>query len=229
MHNIDIKGALLAFIFLLSGSTIFSAASTECAAGGLVFMDSAQVQFELNLITKGKVVLPKHFDDTLKKVNLLLNRIYSSREFKDSLYAHSFNDSTFSKVKSACFAKEINENTHRIEGSNVYINLTAEKVIKLDLVVQETLNKTKTQGFSNACVYKITSNDYWMGEDQPLAYRYVRHIAHEFTHIRGYRHDNKVAKAYKWGRDPNEDPAYGVGRIVGNILERWMKAGMLEI
>jgi hypothetical protein len=148
------------------------------------------------------VVLPKHFDDTLKKVNLLLNRIYSSREFKDSLYAHSFNDSTFSKVKSACFAKEINENTHRIEGSNVYNNLTAEKVIKLDLVVQETLNKTKTQGFSNACVYKITSNDYWMGEDQPLAYRYVRHIAHEFTHIRGYRHDNKVAKEYKWGRDP---------------------------
>ncbi len=144
--------------------------------------DVAKVHFKLNFSTKGNVKLPEHFNDTLEKVNKLLDMLYSSKEFKDSLYAHSFNDSTFSRVKKPCFKVEINENTHRIDGSNVYGNLIEDPEINLELLVQETLEKTKTQGFSSACKYKITSNDYWMSGGQPLAFRYVRHIAHEFTH-----------------------------------------------
>gem|GEM_PF-1253604 len=187
------------------------------------------VRFKFNLTTSGNVKLPAHFSDTLARVNYLLNKIYSSQEFKDSLYAHTFNDSSYSKVKNPCFKKLINNETQRIDGSVVYDNLVADTLINLDLLVQETLKKTGTQGFSNACKYKITSNDYWMGGDQALTYRYVRHIAHEFTHIRGYRHDNRVEKPYKWGKKPTEDPAYGVGLIVGHILERWSKEGIENI
>jgi len=220
-YILKFKGCVAAF-FLLLGCSSFAVLEP-------LKEDPVQVRFNFNFIAKGNVKLPANFGDTLKKVNVLLDQLFSSQEFKDSLSAHSFNDSTYSKVKNACFVRDINANTHRIDGRNVYDNLTADKVINLDLLVQETLKKTSTQGFSNACSYKITSNDYWMGENQPLAYRYVRHIAHEFTHIRGYRHDTRVEKEYKWGRSPNEDPAYGVGKIAGNILQRWSKSGIAKI
>jgi len=218
----SMKIVLGIFILLLCITSLFNARAVKTAS-------DIEVHFKFNLETKGSVKLPENFQDTLAKVNMLLDMVFSSKEFKDSLYTHSFNDSTFSKMKKPCFKKEINEETHRIDGSNVYENLTSDKNINLDLVIQETLKKTTTQGFSNACRFKITSNDYWMGSDQPLAFRYCRHIAHEFTHIRGYRHDNNVDKPYKWGRSANEDPAYGVGKIVGNILTRWSRAGLIKL
>ncbi|TZF84854.1 hypothetical protein FW774_07710 [Pedobacter sp. BS3] len=191
--------------------------------------DSLHIRFEFKTSIDKQAILPKNFTDTLAKINILLNKVFSSAEFKDSLYSHTFNDSSYSKSKANCFIRVINEQTHRVDGSAVYGNLTADSVINIELAIRRTEGKTRTQGFSNACIYKITSNDFWMKPDQLLAFRYVRHIAHEFTHIRGYRHDNKVATAYKWGRNPGEDPAYGVGRIVGNILERWNKAGIIKL
>ncbi|TZF84853.1 hypothetical protein FW774_07705 [Pedobacter sp. BS3] len=187
------------------------------------------VEFTFTLSTKGDVSLPEHFSDTLTKVTGFLNKVYSSQEFKDSLYSHTYNDSAYSATRSTCFKREINEQLHRIDGRVVYENLLASAKINLNLLIQQTEGSTSTQGFSSACVYKITSNDYWIYANQPLAYRYARHIAHEFTHIRGYRHDSNVAQVYKWGHSPEEDPAYGVGNIVGNILERWNKMGLIKI
>jgi len=171
--------------------------------------------------------VPNGFADTVKKAQELLAKVFRSKEFKEALFKQSYNDSAYSKSKKACFLTVYDEKIGRISGGAVYQNLLQEKEVKLLINIRNNGDKKGTMGASYACSYQFTTYDYWLQEKGELARRLARHIAHEFTHIRGYRHDNKVPKEFKWGRNVKEDPAYGVGNIVGEILTEWGKKSLI--
>lgn len=183
----------------------------------------ANIHFKISFTVDEKATVPSQFADTLEKAQQLLSRVFSSSEFKEAMYQQSYNDSAYSKSKKKCFDVVFDQSTGRIPGKAVYDNLIADSNINLLVNIKNNGTKKGTMGSSNACNYTITTYDYWLVEKGELAQRLARHIAHEFTHIRGYRHDNKVEKTYKWGHQPKEDPAYGVGNIVGEILKDWSK------
>ena len=186
------------------------------------------ISFRVSYTVDKNATVPEHFADTLKRAQELLSRVFSSSEFKDEMLKQQYNDSAYSKSKKACFATVYDHKTGHIPGQAVYDNLLANPTVDLAITIKNNGDKKGTMGSSNACVNKITTYDYWLREKDGLALRLARHIAHEFTHIRGYRHDNKVPEAYKWGRKLTEDPAYGVGSIVGDILTKWDRAGLLD-
>ncbi|WP_113638074.1 hypothetical protein [Nubsella zeaxanthinifaciens] len=187
----------------------------------------ADIRFKISFNVDEKATVPSHFADTLRKAEQLLSRVFSSADFKEALYKQNYNDSAYSKSKKKCFEVVYDQTTGRIPGKAVYDNLLADKEVNLTINIKNNGDKKGTMGSSNACSYSITTYDYWLVENGELAQRLARHIAHEFTHVRGFRHDNKVDKAYKWGRKTEEDPAYGVGNIVGEILKMWSKKGMI--
>ncbi|MNR29899.1 hypothetical protein D3C85_1473160 [compost metagenome] len=117
--------------------------------------------------------------------------------------------------------------TGRISGKAVYDNLMQNAEVKLLITIKNNGDNKSVMGSSSACSKKITTYDFWLVEGGALAHRLARHIAHEFTHSRGYRHDTKVAKEHKWGLNSKEDPALGVGSVVGEILTRWTKFGLI--
>lgn len=185
--------------------------------------------FKLNVsltVSEGAQV-PKHFADTLIKAQQLLSKVFSSAEFKEIMCQKSFSDSSYSRSKKKCFDVIYDPETGRISGKAVYDNLLKENNVSLSMVIKNNGDKQTTMGFAGACSYKITTYDFWLVEGGALSQRLARHIAHEFTHIRGYRHDNLVPKAHKWGLNTKEDPALGVGSVVGEILTRWAKFGII--
>ncbi|MFN0292570.1 hypothetical protein [Pedobacter helvus] len=188
-----------------------------------------ETAFKLNVsltVSEGAQV-PKHFADTLLKAQQLLSKVFSSAEFKEIMSQKSFSDSAYSKSKKKCFDVIYDPETGRISGKAVYDNLLKENNVSLSMVIKNNGDKQTTMGFAGACSYKITTYDFWLVEGGALSQRLARHIAHEFTHIRGYRHDNLVPKAHKWGLNTKEDPALGVGSVVGEILTRWAKFGII--
>ena len=187
-----------------------------------------KIAINVSYTVEKNATVPEHFADTLKKAQELLSQVFSSLEFKDELYKQSYSDSAYSKSKKACFNVAYDPNTGRINGKAVYDNLLANATVELVINVKNNGDKEGTMGSSNACSNKITTYDYWLTEKEGMSIRLARHIAHEFTHIRGYRHDTKVAKQFKWGKKTTEDPAYGVGSIVGEILAKWSKAGLIK-
>ncbi len=186
-----------------------------------------EISFRVSYTVDKNATVPEHFADTLKRAQELLGKVFSSSDFKLEMLKQQYNDSAYSKSKKACFQTVYDPKTGHIPGQAVYDNLLANSTVDLAITIKNNGDKRGTMGSSNACVNKITTYDYWLTEKEGLSIRLARHIAHEFTHIRGYRHDNKVPKAYQWGRKLTEDPAYGVGSIVGDILTKWDKAGLL--
>jgi len=189
--------------------------------------DTVDFKLSVSYTVEEGAKVPEGFADTVKKAQTLLAKVFCSKEFKDALFKQSYNDSAYSKSKKACFLTVYDEKTGRISGESVYQNLLKDKEVKLLINVKNNGDKKGTMGASYACSYQFTTYDYWLKEKGELARRLARHIAHEFTHIRGYRHDNKVPKEFKWGRDVKEDPAYGVGNIVGEILTAWGKKSLI--
>lgn len=185
------------------------------------------ITFNIKLTVSPDATLPKGFADSLSKTQDILARIFSSQEFKDSLCKRSFADSSFFKPsKKNCFERIYSENG-KVSGKGVYENLTNSNNIAFEWHIKKYTKglKPTSLGFATACVYKITTHDYWLTEGQYLTLRLVKHLAHEFTHIRGYRHDMNVDKPFKWKR--SEDPAYVVQRIVADIMLNWEKEGLL--
>ena len=210
-------------IFILQ----LSAAKPKMADADSVKKPEDPIVITVNYTVEKGATVPEHFADTLKKAQTLLSKVFSSKEFKAAMYKQSFNDSAYSKSKKACFEKLYDPKNGKLTGELVYANLLANPVIDLSITIKNNGDKKTTMGLSYPCVSKFTTFDYWLVTDTELARRLARHIAHEFTHIRGYRHDNNVPDKYKWGRDVEEDPAYGVGSIVGEILTNWSKKGMI--
>lgn len=175
--------------------------------------------------------LPTTFADTVKRVQDLLARVLSSKDFKDELYKRNFHDSAYSKSTSTCFNRIYGGTVkgRSIAGKAVYDNLLPSNSLAIAVSIRNNGTNTTTLGSASACGSKITTNDYWLKlSEKRLAHRLARHWAHEYTHIRGYRHDSNVATGYEWGSDVNKDPAYGVGDVVGVVLDKWLAAGIIK-
>lgn len=185
-----------------------------------------EIKFTFKVSVADDVELPEGFADTLKKAEAILSKIFSSEDFKQALYQRSFADSAFSNTKRACFERIYDENG-RVSGRGVYENLTRNANIQIDWNIKKYKNgeKTSVMGFSTFCVNKITSHDYWIKNGQYLSLRFVRHLAHEYTHVCGYKHDKLLPKEFKFKK--GDDPAMGVGGIVGDIMLDWTKKGLI--
>lgn len=185
-----------------------------------------EVKITFTVNAADNVELPEGFADTLKKAEEILSKILSSEDFKQALMKRSFADSAFSKTKKTCFERIYDENG-RVSGKGVYENITRNPNIQIEWVIKKYKDgqKTSVMGFSTFCVNKITSHDYWIKNGQYLSLRFVRHLAHEYTHICGYKHDKLLPKEHKFKK--GDDPAMGVGGIVGDIMLDWTKRGLL--
>ncbi|MDQ8006619.1 MAG: hypothetical protein REI64_17580 [Pedobacter sp.] len=185
-----------------------------------------QVKFSAKVNVADNVILPEGFVDTLKKAEDILSKILSSEEFKKELSKRSFADSAFSKTKKTCFER-IYDEKGRVSGLGVYENITRNPNIEIEWVIKKYKDgeKTSVMGFATFCVNRITSHDYWIKNGQHLSLRFVRHLAHEYTHVCGYKHDKLLPKEHKFKK--GDDPAMGVGSIVGDIMLDWTKKGLL--
>jgi hypothetical protein len=185
-----------------------------------------QVKFSVKVNVADNVILPEGFADTLKKAEDILSKILSSEEFKKELSKRSFADSAFSRTKKACFER-IYDEKGRVSGLGVYENITRNPNIEIEWVIKKYKDgeKTSVMGFATFCVNKITSHDYWIKNGQHLSLRFVRHLAHEYTHVCGYKHDKLLPKEHKFKK--GDDPAMGVGGIVGDIMLDWTKKGLI--
>ncbi len=189
------------------------------------------VKITLTYTTTSDATLPTTFADTVKKTQDLLIKVFSSKDFRDELYKRNFHDSAYSKSTSSCFNRVYGSTVkgHSIAGKSVYDNLLPSSVLSIAINVRKNGDNVNTLGSASACGSRITTNDYWLKiTEKRLAYRLARHWAHEYTHIRGYRHDNNVVDGYKWGSDVNKDPAYGVGDVVGVVLDKWLATGIIK-
>lgn len=175
--------------------------------------------------------LPSTFADTVKRTRELLEMVFSSKDFRDELYKRNFHDSAYTKSTSTCFNRVYGGMVagRSIAGKAVYDNLLPNGTFSIAVNIRKNGDNTTTLGSASACGTRITTNDYWLRlSEKRLAQRLARHWAHEYTHIRGYRHDTNVASGYKWGSDVNKDPAYGVGDVVGDVLDKWTAAGIIK-
>jgi len=183
------------------------------------------INLTINYTVVAGAVLPPTFADTVKKAQDLLTKVFSSKDFRDELYKRNFHDSAYSKSTSNCFSKVYGGTVagRSIGGKAVYDNLLPNSVFSIGISIRNNGDNTTTLGSASACGSRITTNDYWLKiTEKKLAFRLARHWAHEYTHIRGYRHDTNVPDAFQWGSDVNKDPAYGVGDVVGDVLDKWI-------
>lgn len=185
-----------------------------------------EVKINFKVKAADNVELPEGFTDTLKKAEQILSKILSSEDFKQELSRRSFADSAFSKTKRSCFERIYDENG-RVSGKGVYENITRNPNIEIEWIIKKYKDgeKTSVMGFSTFCINKITSHDYWIKNGEYLSLRFVRHLAHEYTHVCGYKHDKLLPKEHKFKK--GDDPAMGVGGIVGEIMLNWTKRGLI--
>lgn len=189
------------------------------------------VKLTLNYTATADATLPSTFADTVKKTQDLLNKVFASKDFRDELYKRNFHDSAYTKSTSTCFNRVYGSTVagRSIAGKSVYDNLLPNTTFSIAVSIRKNGDNTTTLGSASACGGRITTNDYWLKlSEKRLAQRLARHWAHEYTHVRGYRHDTNVTKGYEWGNDVNKDPAYGVGDVVGVVLDKWMAAGIIK-
>lgn len=160
-----------------------------------------------------------NFKDSAEKSLGILSEIFSSQEFKDSVQKYTFICANGSKA--SCIGN--NPGLHRIKcdagigmikGQTVYEDLVADTLKSINIRIQTSNSDEPSMGFTNVCSSRITSNDYWLKNDNKtlsLTQEYAVHLAHEFTHTVGYIHGDHARK---------DDIAYRIGAIVRNILTR---------
>lgn len=215
----------IALVFSVLGFSVL-AFSPKNQKAALEIKVATEVKFSAKVNVAENVLLPEGFADTLKKAEEILSKILSSQDFKDALSKRSFADSAFSRTKRNCF-ELIYEENGRVSGKGVYENITRNPNIEVEWIIKKYKDgqKTSVMGFSTFCVNKITSHDYWIKNGQHLSLRFVRHLAHEYTHVCGYKHDKLLPKEHKFKK--GDDPAMGVGGIVGDIMLDWTKKGII--
>ena len=220
-----IKNFRLNFVATLCISGLLAISFTSANSDDKIKI-AKQVKFSVKVNVADNVILPEGFADTLKKAEDILSKILSSEEFKKELSKRSFADSAFSRTKKACFER-IYDEKGRVSGLGVYENITRNPNIEIEWVIKKYKDgeKTSVMGFATFCVNKITSHDYWIKNGQQLSLRFVRHLAHEYTHVCGYKHDKLLPKEHKFKK--GDDPAMGVGGIVGDIMLDWTKKGLI--
>lgn len=189
------------------------------------------IKLTISFTVSTDATVPTTFADTVKRAQDLLAMVFSSKEFRDELFKRNFHDSAYTKSTSTCFNRVYGgtERGRSIAGKSVYDNLLPNSTLSIAVIIKDNGTNTTTLGSASACGSRITTNDYWLKlSEKRLAQRLARHWAHEYTHIRGYRHDDKVTPGFEWGSDVNKDPAYGVGDVVGIVLDKWTKNGIIK-
>lgn len=221
-----IRGRFVFSCFFLILGLVFVAFKGNVAKSDDKIKIAKEMKVSLRVNVADDVELPEGFADTLKKAEEILSKIFSSEDFKQALSSRSFADSAFSKTKRGCFERIYDENG-RVSGRGVYENITRNPNIEIEWVIKKYKNgqKTSVMGFATFCINKITSHDYWIKNGQYLSLRFVRHLAHEYTHVCGYKHDKLLPKEHKFKK--GDDPAMGVGGIVGSIMLDWTKRGLI--
>jgi len=217
--------SLLCLLFVL---TILSCKKSKTDEESNIERD---IKLTLTYTTSADALVPATFADTVKRVQELLTKVFSSKDFKDELYKRNFHDSAYSKSTATCFNRIYGGTVkgRSIAGKAVYDNLLPNTAFSIAVTIRNNGTNTTTLGSASACGSRITTNDYWLKlSEKRLAHRLARHWAHEYTHIKGYRHDTNVAAGYEWGSDVNKDPAYGVGDVVGVVLEKWLAEGVIK-
>jgi len=217
--------SLLCLLFVL---TILSCKKSKTDEESNIERD---IKLTLTFTTSADAVVPATFADMVKRVQELLTKVFSSKDFKDELYKRNFHDSAYSKSIATCFNRIYGGTVkgRSIAGEAVYDNLLPNTAFSIAVTIRNNGTNTTTLGSASACGSRITTNDYWLKlSEKRLAHRLARHWAHEYTHIKGYRHDTNVAAGYEWGSDVNKDPAYGVGDVVGVVLEKWLAEGVIK-
>lgn len=218
----------LSTIIFLSFSACKKESANKPAAKTTVVKETTVL---VEIAVANGATVPSGFADTVKKAQDLLARVFSSSDFKDELYKMNFSDSAYSKTTSPCFNRVYGGILPKrsIAGKSVYDNLLYKSSLEINVNIKNNGSNTTTMGSASVCGSAITTNDYWLKlSEQKLAYRLARHWAHEYTHIRGYRHDSNVPTAFKWGNNPELDPAYGVGEVVGQILDKWITTKVIS-
>ncbi|RZK01556.1 MAG: hypothetical protein EOO43_24345 [Flavobacterium sp.] len=112
---------------------------------------------------------------------------------------------------------KVNSTTNRIDGTTVHDDLLKYKDVSLNLTVRDRGEPTTVMGSSSFCNFSISSNDYWLKEDDmsmTLAEEYAIHLGHEFCHILGYYHNTHPDTK-------TEDVSYGIGTLIANVLWDW--------
>lgn len=197
---------------------------------GVETVKDVKVTITYNVASDASV--PDSFGDTVKKTEALLAIVLSSKDFRDELYKRNFADSAYGTMKNPCFNKVYGGTVAgcSIAGKAVYDNLFPATTINLTINIRNNGDNVTELGSAANCGSAIRTNDYWLKlNEKQLAYRLAKHWAHEYTHIRGYRHDTNVPVAYKWGNtNPEKDPAVGVHTIVGIVLDKWIAAKLIN-
>jgi hypothetical protein len=161
------------------------------------------------------------FRDTALKALDLMSKVFSSKEFKDSISKYNFPCSNAWFKENICkkpgniMIYKCDSAANIVHGSTVYEDLLIDKQVTLDLNIIHAKGTTNSYGFSAACVYKINTYSWWLKNNrkQPLSEEYAIHLAHEYCHVVGYYHSSyhKI----------QDDVSYRMGGIVRNILWRW--------
>lgn len=202
---------------------------TFCGLSMLVFVSYNYKENRETETGKKKVVFSlgnynsdlDNFRDTAVKALELMSKVFSSKEFKDSLDKYDFPCSNawfkenICKSPKSIIVYKCDSTANVVHGSTVYQDMLMEKNVTLDLNIIHPKGKTNSYGFSAACVYKINTYSWWLKNDrkQPLSEEYAIHLAHEYCHIVGYYHSSY--------HKLNQDVSYRMGGIVRNILWRW--------
>jgi hypothetical protein len=214
MNKILVSILSFALVVLLAGNTY----KTNVTAKPLmVAAKHKKVVFKLGNYTSEL----DDFRDTAIKALDLMSKVFSSKEFKDSIAKYDFPCSNAWFKENICktlgniIVYKCDSAANVVHGSTVYDDLLMEKKVTLDLNIIHPKGKTNSYGYSAACVYKINTYSWWLKNNrkQPLAEEYAIHLAHEYCHIVGYYHSSY--------HHIEKDVSYRMGGIVRNILWRW--------
>ncbi len=143
-------------------------------------------------------------DSAIKIANALLN----SQEFRDSLSKYKFSCKNYnqSSCEGIIFGKVALDSLYRKQNVALILNL---------------LNEGGAFGDSRKDVYEINSHFITIRDDDdvlPFAYKYAYHICHEYMHIVGFYHFQKVKRRVR-----SLDVAEQTGWTAYYILDKWYK------
>ncbi len=164
-----------------------------------------------------------NFKPTADEALDLLSKVLSSQEFKDSIAKYNYAPTNQLSTPRQCSRAtnlniiKVNPLSNRIDGTMVHDDLLKYKDVTLNLVVRDRGEPTTVMGSSSFCTFTITSNDYWLKEDDmsmTLAEEYAIHLGHELCHILGYYHNTHPDTK-------TEDVSYGIGTLIANVLWDW--------
>ena len=157
----------------------------------------------------------------------IVNAVYNSPDFKDSLTALTFNH----RLNNCHCNTDITMNGNIIKGSDVYSHLFKVLTPKIDIVIEK--HSPSGLGVTPVCTNHITSFKENVVSDMPelpLSAALAVNVCHEYFHSLGYCHtyhqlrerDTRPDGTHVNWEIYKRDVTYRIGWIVYDILNRWI-------